>query len=142
MPRRLFRLVTLLLSCWLMISLAACAGGPRFETLDVRVDSEEPIDTDDDAELRINLIDDTENERRVIAENRMERLGDPPYTATLRYDASAIDSDSRYVLRAELRQDGRLTHAEDEPVPVWDGGDDQLPTIKLVPLPRDSDGGN
>ncbi|WP_161598937.1 YbaY family lipoprotein [Aidingimonas lacisalsi] len=140
--RRLFRHATLLLSLWLVTGLIGCAGGPQFETLSVQVTPDTPIEASDDAVLRVSLDDTSENEPSTVAESRMERPGNSPYTATLRYDANAIDSDRNYVVRAELRQGGRLTHAEDEPVPVFAGESETAdPIIELVPLPRQSAAG-
>ncbi|WP_189471187.1 YbaY family lipoprotein [Litchfieldella qijiaojingensis] len=114
----------------MLVLLGACASGPRFATLDARVVPTTPLELPADAELRVTLED--VSQATVIAESIYTRLDAGPYDVALRYDANAIDDDHAYVLRAQVRADGRSTHVSPEPVPVLTG--DVPPGVIEIPL--------
>lgn len=115
----MFRTGRLVLALLALALLTACAGRPQFATLEARVVSSEPIELDEDAQLRVLIEDMTEG--ALVAETTYSRLGTTPFNVSLRYDANAIDENNSYVLRAHLRRDGRITHVEDEPMAVLTG---------------------
>ncbi|MEC9481735.1 MAG: YbaY family lipoprotein [Halomonas sp.] len=104
----------------LTLGLTACVTGPRFANLDARVVADEPMTLPPDAELNVRL-EEADSQDDLIAEASYIRLGSGPIPVTLRYDAKAIDEDSEYVLRAEIRGEDGLLYATPEPVPVLTG---------------------
>ncbi|QJQ96007.1 MULTISPECIES: YbaY family lipoprotein [Halomonadaceae] len=115
--RRLDRRLTFAtLAGVLLLALSACAGRPELEELHARVVPSAPLEIGSDAELRVSLEGPTNGQRQTIAESRYSRIGSGPIEVVLRYDVRALASSSEYLLRAELRDEGRITHVNREPV--------------------------
>lgn len=116
------------------LSLSACMTGPRFANLEAQVVPDEPLDLPPNAQLSVRLEDMSSSGASLIAEANYIRLGRGPIPVMLRYDAKAIDEDDSYVLRADIRADGKLVYTSPEPVPVLTG--DAPMTDVSVPVER------
>ncbi|WP_168380905.1 YbaY family lipoprotein [Modicisalibacter radicis] len=107
----------LALALFVLLALGACALTPRFANLEARVSADESFDLPRNAELNVTLREGSAS-GGVIAEGNYTRLGAGPIPIVLRYDANAVTAGRDYVLRAEIRADGRLLYASPEPVVV------------------------
>ncbi|MCK0745137.1 YbaY family lipoprotein [Chromohalobacter nigrandesensis] len=115
----------------MLIGLVGCASGPDFNTLDARVTFAQPPELSDDATLDVTLKDSDDN--ATVAESRYTRIDTPTTEVTLQYDDSAIEAAHSYVLQAEVRDQGRLTHLNRERVDVFNGETGEIPTVTLEP---------
>lgn len=120
-PRLATRGAPIVLLILALLILSGCMTGPRFANLDARVVPAEPLELAPNAELTVRLVDVTRSDADVLAESTYTRLGRGPIPVMLRYDAKAIDQGRAYALRAEIRVDKQLTHANREEVPVLTG---------------------
>lgn len=104
----------------IVLLLAACAGRPAFETLNARVVPQAPLEVGANAELRIALESLTASGERgeLIAESLYSNFDGSPMAVALRFDARALDADSDYRLIAQVRENGRIVHANAEDVVV------------------------
>lgn len=127
-PKQPLRLT---LALFVLLALGACALTPRFANLEARVSADEPFDLPRNAELNVTLREGSAS-GGVIAEGNYTRLGRGPIPIVLRYDSNAITAAGDYVLRAEIRVDGRLLYASPEPVAVL--GDDTAAGTVEVPV--------
>ncbi|TDX27583.1 putative lipoprotein [Modicisalibacter xianhensis] len=121
MPFRVRNAWRLTLAVVLAAIFSACASGPRLATLEAQVIPDSRLALPPDAELSVQLENASQVGANLVAEANFVRLGDGPIPVMLRYDAEAIDQDDIYVLRADIRSDGRLLYTTPEPVPVLTG---------------------
>ncbi len=101
----------------LLAALGGCALTPRFANLEARISADAPLDLPRNAELAVTLREGSAS-GGVIAEGNYTRLGRGPIPVVLRYDANAVTAGRDYLLRAEIRAEGRLLYASPEPVAV------------------------
>ncbi|MDV6318180.1 YbaY family lipoprotein [Chromohalobacter sp. HP20-39] len=130
LPRSLHAMLTGLL----LIGLTGCASGPDFKTLDTRVVFDQPPELSDDAALNVTLKD--SDDGATVAESRYTHFDAPATEVTLQYAQGAIEAAHTYVLQAEVRDQGRLTHLNRERVEVFNGKTGTTPTVTLVPVSR------
>ncbi|MCI0509741.1 type III secretion system (T3SS) chaperone YscW [Chromohalobacter marismortui] len=116
----------------LLIGLAGCASGPDFQTLDARVIFAQPPELSDDAVLNVTLKD--RDDGATLAESRYTHFDTTATRVTLQYAQGAIDTAHTYVLQADVRDRGRLTHLNRERVDVFNGETGTTPTVTLVPV--------
>ncbi|MCT8468866.1 YbaY family lipoprotein [Chromohalobacter canadensis] len=126
-PRGLHAVLTGLL----LLGLVGCASGPDFNTLDARVTFDQPPELSDDAILDVTLKDSDDN--ATVAESRYTQFDTTATEVTLQYDQGAIEAAHTYVLQAEVRDQGRLTHLNRKRVEVFNGETGTTPTVTLEP---------
>lgn len=107
----------LALALLVLLTLGACALTPRFANLEARIIADAPLELPRNAELKVTLRSASAS-GGVIAEGNYTRLSGGPIPVVLRYDANAVTAGHDYLLRAEIRADGRLLYATLEPVAV------------------------
>jgi len=107
----------LALALLVLLALGGCALSPRFANLEARISADAPFELPRNAELNLTLREGSAS-GGVIAEGNYTRLSRGPIPVVLRYDANAVTAGRDYLLRAEIRADGRLLYASPEPVAV------------------------
>jgi uncharacterized lipoprotein YbaY len=131
MPRPHHTVLHLMLSLLAALVLAGCAGTPQFTELRTSVEPTAQLEPAEDAELSVRLSD----AGGTLAETRVTPLDPGPWPVVLRYDSRALEGADAPRLSAELRQQGRLTHATAEPVPLETDAPAEPVSLPLDPRP-------
>ncbi len=117
----------------LAVALAGCAGTPALSELRAQVEPPPGLEVTDDAELDVRLV----GARGTLAETHVTPRGQGPWPVVLRY--APPQDDASVQLRAELRQQGRVTHAA-EPLSLDDTAPGDILSLPIVPRPSAAPG--
>ncbi len=82
--------------------------------------------------IKVELIDVTQADAEavVIADTVLQKIGQPPLPYSLSYDMNRIESERRYALRAEVKEQKRLMFISDRTYPVL--ADDKQPPVDIL----------
>lgn len=141
MYSRFFRVAVL--STLLVLALVACGSSedeaavatdpsePRMQTIAGTLSYQEEIMLAPESLVTVQLLDISNTETpEVVAEKVFHVPGKPPLPFKIEYDAGKIDSERRYSLRAEVKEQKRLMFVSDATYPVLQG--DNQPHVDIL----------
>ncbi|WP_445156635.1 hypothetical protein [Halomonas sp. E14] len=112
----------------LAVALAGCAGTPDLSELRAQVEPPPGLVVSNDAELDVRLV----GAGGTLAETHVTPRGPGPWPVVLRYAPPRDDASVQ--LRAELRQQGRVTHSA-EPLQLDDAAPGDTLSLPILPRP-------